>query len=486
MPRAQPGRMGSTSRQLFDEMMSVPNAQAGRFQGLPQPQRFWAILAVGMALTMGVTDQSIANVVLPTIAADLGIDPANSIWIVNAYQVAILVSLLPLAALGEIIGYSRIYLGGLALFTVASLACALSTSFEMSIMARVVQGLGSSGVMAVNMAILRFIYPQDQIGRGIGLNATIIAVSFAAGPTIASLILSVATWPWLFAVNIPLGLATLAVGAWALPASPRAGHSFDIVSAVLTVIIFGLWITVIDTIGHGASAIYIVPEIVVMLSAGYLLFRQQISATSPLFPVDLMRIPMFALSIGTSINSFIAQMLALVSLPFFLQGNLGYTAVQTGLLMTPWPLATALLAPISGRLSDRYPVGLLATAGLLVFAAGLATLALTPPGAGPADIAWRMALAGAGFGLYQSPNNRTIIFSASRARSGAASGMQSVARMLGQSMGAVLTAFLFGVMPQNQATIVAPALGIFFSVLAAFISVVRLTGLARAQPGRAF
>ena len=154
--------------------------------------------------------------------------------------------------------------------------------------------------------------------------------------------------------------------------------------------------------------------------------------------------------------------------------------------MTPWPLATALLAPISGRLSDRYPVGILGTAGLLVFAAGLATLALTPAGAGPADIAWRMALAGAGFGLYQSPNNRTIIFSASRARSGAASGMQSVARMLGQSMGAVLTAFLFGVIPQNQATIVAPALGIFFSVLAAFISAVRLTGLARAQPGRDF
>ena len=148
--------------------MSVPDAQAGRFQGLPQPQRFWAILAVGMALTMGVTDQSIANVVLPTIAADLGIDPANSIWIVNAYQVAILVSLLPLAALGEIIGYSRIYLGGLALFTVASLARALSNSFEMLIIARVLQVLGCSGVMALNMAIVCFIYPTDEIGLWLG------------------------------------------------------------------------------------------------------------------------------------------------------------------------------------------------------------------------------------------------------------------------------------------------------------------------------
>ena len=153
--------------------------------GLPLPQRYWAILTIALGIILAVVDGAIANVALPTIAKDLNASPAFSIWIVNGYQLAITISLLPLSSLGEIVGYRRIYLTGLALFTLASVFCALSHTLLLLTVARFVQGFGAAGVMSVNMALVRFIYPRDLLGRGIGINAMVVAVSAAVGPTIA-------------------------------------------------------------------------------------------------------------------------------------------------------------------------------------------------------------------------------------------------------------------------------------------------------------
>src|SRR5580692_3880763 len=129
------------------------------FDGLPVPQRYWSALAIWIALAMAVLDGAIANVALPTIARELSATPDQSIWVVNGFQLAVVVSLLPLAALGEMIGYRRVFLGGIVLFTLASLGCALAHSFPVLVFARVVQGLGSAGIMSVNGALLRFSYP---------------------------------------------------------------------------------------------------------------------------------------------------------------------------------------------------------------------------------------------------------------------------------------------------------------------------------------
>src|SRR6202167_2270627 len=180
--------------------------------GLPQPERGWAISTIAVGLIMPVMDGAIANVALPTIARDLDASPAFSIWIVNGYQLAITISLLPLASLGEIIGYRRVYLAGLLLFTLASLFCALSHTLLLLTIARIMQGFGAAGIMSVNAALVRFTYPRAQLGRGIGLNALVVAISAAVGPTVASVILAVGTWPYLFAINVPLGVGTLALG----------------------------------------------------------------------------------------------------------------------------------------------------------------------------------------------------------------------------------------------------------------------------------
>src|SRR5246127_1475987 len=133
--------------------------------GLPVPQRYWAILTIGLGLVMAVMDGAIANVALPTIAKNLTASPAFSIWIVNGYQLAITISLLPLASLGEIIGYRRVYLAGLVLFTIASLLCALAHTLVLLTAARIIQGFGAAGIMSVNMALVRYIYPRAMLGR---------------------------------------------------------------------------------------------------------------------------------------------------------------------------------------------------------------------------------------------------------------------------------------------------------------------------------
>jgi DHA2 family multidrug resistance protein-like MFS transporter len=440
--------------------------------GLPWPRRLWAILTVGLAIAISVLDSSIANVALPTIAGDMSASPATAIWIVNAYQLAIVMTLLPLASLGDIYEYRRVYRVGLALFTLASLACALSHSIIELTAARVLQGLGAAGIMSVNAALMRFIYPRAQLGRAMGINAVTVSVAAAVGPTVASAILSVASWQWLFAINVPIGLVAL-LGVRSLPATPRGKHRFDVIGAVLSAATFGLIITTIDSIGHHQPLALIALEGVATLGVGTIMVFRETHRAWPLLPVDLLRIRLFSLSIATSVCSFIAQMMSYVSLPFFLQHALGRSAVETGLLMTPWPLMTAVMAPIAGRLADRHSAGLLGGAGLAIFGVGIGLLAALPSDPSTVNIVWRMAVCGLGFGLFQTPNNRAIIGSAPRERSGGAGGMLGTARLLGQTVGAAMVGLIFGLVGQ-AGNVTALSVAACIALVAAVVSCTRL------------
>ena len=200
--------------------------------GLPFPQRYWAILTLVIGMVVSVLDSSIANIALPTIAREIGASPAQSIWVINAYQLAIVVSLLPLASLGDIFGYRRIYVIGLAVFSLAALVSALSHSLAMLAVGRALQGLGAAGMTSVNIALVRFTYPRRQLGGGIAMTAVAVSISSAAGPTVASAILAVASWPWLFAIDVPIGLVTLGLSLRLLPYTPPSPHRFDLMSAL--------------------------------------------------------------------------------------------------------------------------------------------------------------------------------------------------------------------------------------------------------------
>lgn len=450
--------------------------QKSTSDGLALPQRYGAILTIVIGITMAVLDGAIASVALPTIARDLNASPASSIWVVNAYQIAIVISLLTLSFLGDMFGYRRVYQYGLVLFTLTSLFCALSDSLMTLTFARVAQGFGGAALMSVNTALIRLIYPQRQLGRGMGINSFVVAVSSAAGPTIAAAILSVASWQWLFLINVPLGIIALLLAIRYLPPNgPRSVMpKFDLPSAVMNALTFGLLITALSGFAQGQSTLLIISEIVAMLVIGTIFVRRQLRLPTPLLPVDLLRIPLFSLSICTSICSFCAQMLALVSLPFFLQTVVGRSEVETGLLLTPWPLATMVMAPLAGYLIERVHAGLLGALGLAMMAVGLFALALLPAIPADVDIIWRMALCGAGFGLFQSPNNHTIISSAPRQRSGGASGMLGTARLLGQSTGAALVALMFN-MFSDGGTHTSLLLAGMLATLAAIVSGLRIT-----------
>ena len=417
--------------------------------GLPVPRRYWAIVSIGLGITLAVLDGAIANVALPSIARDMQASSAASIWIVNAYQIAIVVALLPLASLGEIVSYRRVSQAGLAVFTLASIACVFANSIETLSLARVVQGFGAAGIMSVNGALVRYTYPQRLLGRAVGINAVIVSLAAAAGPTIASAILAVGHWRWLFALNVPIGLLAVSLAGFTLPHNRLQPRKLNWVGAALNAAAFGLLITGLQSLAHGEAAVLGFGLTGAGLAAGILLIRHERSRSSPLIPLDLLARPMFSLSVATSIISFTAQMMAFVALPFFLQGALGLTAVETGVLMTPWPLATMIAAPLAGYLSDRYSAGVLGAIGLSLFACGLMALSFLKADSSHFDIVWRMALCGAGFGFFQSPNNRAMLSEAPKDRAGAAGGTLGMARVVGQSLGAVVVAFLLSAAPIN-------------------------------------
>ena len=422
-----------------------PAVAVDTHEGLPSPRRLLAFLTVALGIVMAVLDGTIVNVALPTIGGDLQATAAESIWIVTAYQLTVAMALFPLATLGEAIGFRRIFAIGLVVFSAASLLCAYSDSLLLLTLARILQGLGGAALMSVSGALVRFIMPARQLGRGIAGIAVVVAVSGAAGPTIAAAILAVTTWHWLFLINVPLGIVCFVIGRITLPETPLNGHRFDLVSAGLNALAIGPLIAGLSSIGtRGVTWWVPTGQILLSLVAGYFLVRRQRTQKVPMLPVDLFRIEAFRLSVVASIISFGAQMLATVSLPFFFNQMLGYDAVETGLLMTPWPVATAIFAPIAGRWMERYSAAKISGIGSLIFAIGLASVAFLPTHPTVFDIVWRLFVCGVGFGLFQSPNNKVMITSAPRERSGGASGTQSTARLLGQSAGAALAAIIFG------------------------------------------
>ncbi|MFT3670728.1 MFS transporter [Aestuariivirga sp.] len=410
---------------------------------VPQRKPLLAFLPIAIALTMAVLDGAIVNIALPSIAQQLSLQPEQAIWIVNIYNLAITISLLPLSSLGDSIGYRRVYWWGLLIFTFSSLLCANAGNFWIFIVARFLQGLGAAGIMSVNIALVRFIFPKAKLGAGMGYTALIVAVSAAAGPSVGAAILSVADWQWLFLVNVPSGVFALILARQLLPLTPTTGTRISKTSILLNALTFGPLIAGLNAVSTASDHRLTIILLIIAFVAGTAFIAREQRMVQPILPLDLLKRPIFRLSFLISITSFSAQNMGFVALPFYLETALGYSAHHTGFLLTPWPMVTALIAPVAGRLSDRFPPHYIASLGLLLFAIGWASLALLPAGPGELDLVWRFGLCGLGFGMMQSPNNRVIIGSAPPERSGGASGLQSLGRLLGQSLGAIIVATLF-------------------------------------------
>ena len=447
--------------------------------GLQGPRRHAAVAAVLAAMVLAVLDSAIANVALPSMARSLQVTPAMSVWIITAYQTALVMGLLPCAALGESLGYRRVFTLGVALFTTASALCALSPSLPWLVAARFLQGLGGAAIMSLGIALLRLVVPPRQLGAAIGWNALAVALSSAAGPTLGAVLLSGASWPWLFALNLPLGGLVL-LASRALPDHAGTARPLDWLSVALNAgAVASLVVGAEVLVERPGMAAALLASAAISLTA---LVRREMPRQAPLIPLDLLRAGSFRISVMASVCCFAGTTMGMLALPFYLQHKLGQDTLMTGLYMTPWPLTVAIAAPVAGHLANRVSTAWLCAAGGGCLAVGLSAISVWPLQGGASPLVPLTLLCGLGFGLFQVPNNRNIFLSAPIDRAGAAGGMQATARLAGQTAGGIVMSLLFTVASVETAPRVGLGIGAVLSLAAGLVSVLRVQRLAEPKP----
>lgn len=449
----------------------APVAAMEQCPKLPGRRRAAAIVAVLMAMVLAVLDAAVVNVALPSMARSLQVSPGTSIWIITAYQLALVMALLPCAALGDSLGHRRVFTGGVALLTAASVLCAVSPSLPWLVASRFLQGLGAAAIMALGVALLRAIVPQDRFGTAIGWNALAVALSSAAGPTIGAAILAGASWPWLFALNLPLGAMVL-LATRALPDVKGTACPLDRISVVLNAAAFASLVVGMELLtAHSVPAALLIGAAAITLAA---LIRRELPKEMPLIPLDLLRTPSFRTSVVASFCCFAGITLGLLALPFYLQHNLGLEPLMTAFYMAPWPLTVAIAAPLVGRLADHVSTAWLCVVGSACLAAGLSATAMWDLQQSARPLVIFMVLCGLGFGFFQVPNNRNLFLAAPRARSGAAGGMQATARLAGQTVGGVVMTLIFARFPVDTAPMLALGVGATLTLAAGVLSALRV------------
>src|SRR5471030_1996031 len=460
-------------------------------EGLPGRERGLAMTAVMMMTTMAVFDGSMVNVALPQIARALNVTAGSAVWVSNGYLLSAAMTLAIFAALAGRVGFRALFATGLGVFTLASVGCALSSSLDMLIIMRVLQGIGGAATLSIGPAILRSVFPNRVLGRILGLNALLIATSTAISPVIGGTILSAMSWQWLFAINIPLGIVAVILTLRVIPGKTASSREpFDFAGAILSAVALGALIMAAGAFSRPEGDTYALSELTTAMTygltavvAGVAFVWRQRRAPKPLLPLSMFASSRFSLAALTSLASFVSQGITFVALPFLFQSVYGYSAFYSALLFTPWPIGIILAAPHAGRLADRYPAAIISTVGLSVFAIGLVLLAQLPENPQAWDIGVRSLICGIGFGCFQSPNNREMLSNASRENSGYASGVLAIMRTFGQCLGAAVVGVMLsimasrGAMQEGHAVQLSLWIAVTATVLAIAISVSRLGSL---------
>ena len=342
--------------------------------GLPMPRRIWAVVSIGFALCMSVLDVNIINIVLPTLSHDFGTSPAVTTWIINGYQLAIVVSLLSFSSLGEIIGYRKVFLSGIGLFCITSLICALSDSFWTLTIARIFQGFSASAITSVNTAQLRYVYPKSQIGRGMGINAMVVAISAAAGPSVASGILSIASWHWLFLINLPVGALAIFfslrwLGADADGVRPEQPRNFDLPGFVLIAGAISALLLGLTGVSQGEGLLHSAVGLPLLAGLGLLaLFAALPSTRDPARAiVDVSLFRHRSVTAASCAMFFAGGTLyaAQFLFPLYWQQTLGSSALEAALMLLPQGVGAPLTRTAAGKLTDAHGGRVVATGGFL-------------------------------------------------------------------------------------------------------------------------
>lgn len=412
----------------------------------PQPNK-WVVLFTVVAMTfMSTLDSSIVNIALPVMQRELAAMAAGIQWVSTVYLLACCATVLIFGRLGDALGKVRLFQLGVALFTLGSLLCGLSTTLPVLICARAVQGIGAASAMANNMGIVTEAFPTEQRGRALGIVSTFVSLGMMFGPTVGGMLVTAFPWESIFLINVPIGLAAFLVGLRTLPRDAVSGGrgGMDVAGAVLIVPAIVLLFCAVTFITQGVT-----PAILAMLACGIVLFGVFIAverrAAHPLVQLDAFRNVPFSVNLVTMLICFSAVGATEYLIPFFLQDACGFSSSVSGLALTAIPLGMAAVGPISGALSDRIGSALPCCVGLVIYAAGIAFTGSLPATAPLAVIVSGMVFLAVGTGLFQSPNNSLVMGTVSHEHLGFAGSVVSLVRYLGMSLGVTCgTALLYG------------------------------------------
>lgn len=441
----------------------------------PTVAKWWAMLGVGLGVLMFTLDTSIVNIALPTLVAIFHTSFATIQWVVLSYLLVITALVLGVARLGDMMGKKKLYLGGLAVFTLSSLLCGLSPGVGWLIGFRALQGLGAVMISALGAAIITEIFPPSERGRALGIIGAVVSLGIALGPTVGGLLIKVAGWRSLFLVNVPLSIFASLVVARSVPSQVQSDRKqrFDLWGAVIlaiTLVAFALALT------HGQEEGFDQPVTLGFLALTVLglsvFLWLETHVVHPMLELSLFNNIQLSLGLLTGLLVFIVIAGTIFILPFFLELALHYPTEHVGLLLAVSPVLGGTVAPFSGYLSDRFGTQIISLVGLVLMAIGCLCISTFNAQMTDLDYILKVAPFGVGLGMFQSPNNSAILGSVPRERLGIASGLLSLSRTLGQTMGVPLLGsvytFLIGTQATKMTVTAAPVTALVFGVQGTF------------------
>ncbi|MBU6267391.1 MAG: MFS transporter [Sphingomonadales bacterium] len=440
--------------------------------GLAMPRRMWAVISISCGSVLYTLDGTIANVALPAIGDALHIAPSTAVLLVSVYNLVLAMLLLPFAAFGERFGHARVFRYGFIGYLVASLGCLLAGTFPILLLCRAAQAVAAASLLSVSLAMVRIAYPARMLGRGLGLNTMMASLGAALAPPIGGLLIACAPWSSVFGAGVPLALTGLLTSR-SLPRAPLVSRDYDRRGALLCAGTFGLLIAGLQSLSQHAPVTIFGPMILAGGVLGLVFVRHERGVDAPVLPVDLLTRPALALSIAGTLFGVLASTALLLFLPFRLHG-LGFGSAAIGALIAPYAIAVMIIAPSSGMLSDKVSPVLLGSTGMALATVGLLGIANLPAAPGYGDIAWRVAVCGAGFSLFFSPNGRMVVGSVPRDRAAGASSLVATTRMFAQALASTAMGGLLAMKlsPDAPAVIAAgiAGVGLACSVARIFVS----------------
>ncbi|ALG08774.1 hypothetical protein AOZ06_19295 [Kibdelosporangium phytohabitans] len=412
----------------------------------------WAVLvALCLGFFMTLLDTTVIGVAIPDILSQLGITYNEVLWVSNAYVLVLAVLLIVGGRLGDLFGKRRMYLVGIAVFTVASVMCALAQDAPQLIAARSVQGLGAALLIPQTMSIIISVFPAERRGAALGVWGAIAGLATIAGPPLGGFLISTFDWRWIFTVNVPIGLAVLVTAPLIIPAggrTPRAGK-FDLRGTALLV-------TGLTCLTYGLQegqrlewnlAVELLLVAGVVLLVAFVLAERRPGGRQPLVPLALFGNRNFSLMNTAAVTLSVGIMSMAIGFQLYAQSVLGMSALEAGAVNAPLALMTVILGPYAGRLTDSYGGKFVVLGGLSLFTAGIVLFGLmTGVDSSMWTILPSLLVMGAGLGLTFAPLSTVAMHGVEPASAGAASGMINATRQFGSVLGTAG----FGVLLQNQ------------------------------------